>query len=150
MKNENGINIISLILTVVIILILATTLIVNSRKSPEIQKYNRMSSDIQILEDKISVYYNKYGQIPIKETEINENLIPDIIKEKENNEGKYYEIDIENIKNISLSLGNYHFDNSQDSSDKYIINNKTHKVYYFKGIQLDEKIYYAKDLRQNI
>ena len=60
-------------------------------------------------------------------------------------EGKYYVIDLTNIKNISLNFG---WDTND--LDKYIINNKTHKVYYLKGIQLDEKIYYAKDVREDV
>lgn len=65
MKNQRGITIIPLIITVVILLILSGTLIESSNNSPNIQKYNKMSADVQILEDKILVFYNKYGQIPI-------------------------------------------------------------------------------------
>lgn len=82
MKNEKGITIISLIITVVILLILSSTLITSSNNSPNVQKYNKMSADVQILEDKILVYYNKYEQIPITDILFEED-VPNVIKEKD-------------------------------------------------------------------
>lgn len=143
MKNQKGISIIALILTVVILLILATALIRGSGDSADVQKYNNMCADIVLLEDKISIYYNKYQVIPVQESEISQELIPNIIKTKENNQGSYYYIDLTQISNVTLNYG----DGTLNSKDKYIINTMSHKVYYLNGIVLDEKTYYARDTR---
>lgn len=62
-------------------------------------------------------------------------------------EGSYYVIDVSKISTITLNFGDYHFDSNANNLDKYIINNKTHKVYYLKGIELNGKTYYARDVR---
>ena len=83
MGNEKGISIITLIITVVVMLILSTTLITSSRNSPNVQNFNKMDADIKILEDKIAIYYNKYGQIPINQETIEKDQIADEIKDKD-------------------------------------------------------------------
>ena len=57
-------------------------------------------------------------------------------------------IDLNKLKNITLNFGDYHFDNTSNLEDKYIVNDKTHNVYYLKGIELNDKIYYSRDVRK--
>lgn len=135
MKNEKGITIIALVLTVILMLIISSVIIYNVRKSTNVQGYNNMCADIQLLEDKIAVYYNKYGDIPKSNQNFN---TPSSITTSEDG-GTYYEIDKTALQNLTLKLSK-----GIEDLDKYIINDKSHKVYYLKGIDFDGDIYYSK------
>lgn len=139
MKNEKGITIVALVLTVILMIIISSTIIYNVRKSTNVEKYNNLCADIQLLEDKIAVYYNKYGQIPTKGESIAPGLImPSIMNKESDPYSLYYQIDIEKLQNVSLSLSN--------DTDQYIINATSHKVYFQKGLEFDGDIYYCKNL----
>ena len=63
-NSKKGITLVSLVVTIVILLILSTVSIYGIKSSNNINPYNEMIADINLLEDKILVYYNKYGEIP--------------------------------------------------------------------------------------
>ena len=64
-KGNKGITLVSLVVAIIILLILSGITIRNFRLSNEKSYYNKMISDINQLNDKIVVYYNKYEEIPI-------------------------------------------------------------------------------------
>ena len=63
-KNNKGITIIALVVTVIILLILTGTVIYNSNLSKSNYKYNKMVADLDILSDKILDYFKKYNELP--------------------------------------------------------------------------------------
>lgn len=138
MKNQNGITIMVLVVTIVIMLIISSALIYNVRNSTNIQDYNNMCADIELLENKISVYYNKYGEIPITVDVLEDISVLESQKNPDDGED-YYNIDLSKLGNISLNLGQGTID-----EDKYIINAKTHTIYYLKGVDFEGEIYYCK------
>ena len=63
-KQEKGITMIALVTTVMVLLILVNVLVYNAQDTIHIQALNDLYSDIELLRDKVSEYYNEYGSIP--------------------------------------------------------------------------------------
>lgn len=105
----------------------------------KISELNNMYKDIKNLEDKIALYYLDNGKLPVKDLrEIdfkNESVNP-------NDNDIYYEIDLSLLENMNLFFG--YKKNGND--DIYIINQKSHTVYYLKGCKSNEEIIYTREL----
>lgn len=107
-------------------------------ESIKISELNNMYKDINILENKIALYYLDYGNLPIKQDKkisFNNSINP-------NDNELYYEIDLNKLDNISLFFG----DKILGSNDIYIINEQSHTVYYYRGCEYKEKIVYTREL----
>jgi Tfp pilus assembly protein PilE len=133
MKKNNGITIIALLITVIIILILAGTGIYQANLAAINSSINRMNADIKLLEGKVQIYYNKYQTIPITLEQAEEKDVPAEIRGTATND-KYYKIDLSKLENITLNYGN-----ETDATDYYIVNARTLKVYYLKGVSDENK-----------
>ena len=99
------------------------------------KKYKLMCADVSLLEDKILIYYNKYGKIPTIELTADElasiptglaNSIYTTNVEK---------IDTTKISGITLNYG--------DEEDIFIIDKTSFEVYYINGIEYDGQTYYT-------
>lgn len=132
-KNSKGITIISLVVTIVILLILSGTAIYNYNVSSETSYYNKMISDIKLLNDKILIYYNKYAEIPTTKREITIDGI------------NYNEINLYKLDNLTLNYGSEFGETEELSqfSDVYVVDENLN-VYYLKGIENSGKIYHSK------
>lgn len=128
-NSKKGITLVSLVVTIVILLILSTVSIYGVKTSKNINPYNEMIADINLLEDKILVYYNKYGEIPKSDGDDNVELI---------DTKEYYKIDLSKLENITLNLGT-----NKSSGDYYLVNNDL-EVYYKKGVTKEGSIYHTK------
>ncbi|MBQ3145589.1 MAG: hypothetical protein IJB90_03350 [Clostridia bacterium] len=118
---EKGVTLVSLIITIIILLILTGAAITSIKGSNDVAPYNNMVADITLLEDKILVYYNKYGEIP-KETDTNPTI------------DGYYKIDLTKLENITL---NYGTEKEGDTTDIYLVNDNL-EIYYLKGVEKSE------------
>lgn len=144
-KSNKGITMITLIMAIIIMLVISSTLIYNANNGAKIQKLNNMYSDIQVLKDKVDLYYSSYGTLPVLQTQYT-NI--DNIKEINSNDNdKYYVIDLEMLENITLNYGKAYNDfknnSSIDTLDVYIVNEQSHNIYYVKGVIVDNKTYYT-------
>ena len=146
-KNEKGITLVTLIAAIVIMLIISSTLIYNANVGASTKRLNNMYSDITILKGKIDIYYSKYGTLPIlhKYTKI------DNIKELNNNDNEnFYIIDIESLENLTLNYGKGYekekTDKLSQETDIYVVNEKSHNIYYIKGIKFENKLYNARTI----
>lgn len=122
-----------------IVLLIFGIIIANyAKRGNELNNLKDMYTDIDLLEDSISMYYLDSGTLPIKNKNIDfKNTI------NPNDDLVYYEIDLQLLGNIKLTYGNREF----GKNDIYIINNNSHTVYYYKGIEFENDIYYTrKDL----
>lgn len=137
LNDNKGISLLSLGIAILVMLIISSVLIYNSKNVINIKAFEDMKNDITQLDDRILIYYSKYGVIP----KLQEYTNIDMIKETKNpnDEGLYYVIDINAIENLSLNLGK-DFDKiaeNPDLTDVYIINEKTHTIYYPRGVVID-------------
>lgn len=131
-------NLYSLIIMLIIIFLVVFIIIRGTESSLELNKLSNMYKDIKVLEDKISMYYLENGIIPIK-SKI-ENFKENSINPNDND--NFYEIDLEKLENISLYYGKKV--NSQ--KDIYIINEQSHTIYYYEGINYKDYTIFTKEL----
>ncbi len=128
-------------ISIFIIVIIITILIIisiSAKKTLNLNKLNNVYKDIETLEDKIAIYYLDYGTIPVKDKKIefSENSI------NPNDSEIYYEIDLDKIENLKIFYGK----KVENENDVYIINEQSHTIYYYQGIEYNGKTYYAKEL----
>lgn len=155
LKQNKGITMIALVITIVILLILTNMLIYNAQDSIHIQALNNLYSDIQLLRDKISAYYNQYGEIPaeIKYTNISQLESANILSENNDLTDEFYVIDLEAMQGITLNYGKDYekiktdTENADNYSDVYIINKNSHNIFFAQGIGIQQNeittIYYT-------
>lgn len=175
MKNNKGITLISLVLTVIVILIITSAMIFNTKNQLEMRKIQNLSNDIETLNSKVDEYYLKYGELPklcnytdsesknFKNREDFEKSLQDKAKEQNlrlNNEinandgDDYIVIDLERLGNLTLTYGYDEEYNTVKESKKimndgehiedefFVINVKTHQIYFPHGIFADNVMYY--------
>lgn len=129
--SQAGITLVALIITIVIMLILASTAAINVNTGAEYKNYKKMCADIEILQEKVLLYYQKYGEVPTKGESIDVSSIQGIKEEV----GEYFEIDLRQLSSSTLNYGI-----KQEADDIYIINNISLNVYYLKGINYNENV----------
>ncbi len=125
---------------VIILVSIFITLIISINNGIKLSKVNAMYEDIDILDDKIALYYLNYGYIPVKEVvDFNNSINP-------NDNDVYYKIDTQKLDNIYLNYGRKNISNN----DFYIINEESHTIYYFEGIEYNSKRIYTRDINYTL
>lgn len=137
-KNEKGIAMITLVVTVMLLIIITGVMVFNSHTSLQISNLTKLQNDIEALDNRIAAYYVQYGELPLYKKDnsnyvYTKSSVASAITPLDNNDGdKYYIIDISAIDNITLNYGSEW--RSNEASDKYIINEQSHTIYYVKGV----------------
>lgn len=145
LKSNKGITLITLTTTIVVMLIISVSITINI--NPYIQKKNKtnLETDILKLKEEISYYYSKNKTLPIINKYTNILQLEKNINDNEN----YYVIDLSKINNTNLNYGkDYYKINSKDENansflDIYIINEQSHTIYYPKGVEYNNQMYYT-------
>lgn len=156
-KSNNGITLVTLTITVVILLIVTNIIIYNVQDNLGIEKLRNMQKDIEELTDRISIYYAQYGKIPVKirYTKLDEIKASGIISEEIDN-GNFYIIDLSAIDNLTLNYGKDYEKLDHDSNqidnlnDLYIINENSHNIFYVKGIYVKDTKYFTNYTEKDI
>lgn len=151
-KKENGVTMLALVITVVILVILTNVLIYNAQDNIYIKSLTNLYNDIDMLREKVSAYYNEYGKIPAEIKYTNISQLSDIlgVNDKKDN---FYIIDLEAMQGITLNYGKDYEkvkndkENANNYTDVYIINENSHNIFYVEGIKVKEndttKTYYT-------
>ena len=163
LKDNKGINLVSLAVAITIIVIVTTMLVYNAKDVIHIKALTNLYNDIAVLREKISSYYNDYGNIPAKDKyqysdKIEELKYAEVIGANDD-ENEFYIIDLKAIENLTLNYGKDYekiLDGSIDVNnesdvrslqDLYIINKNSHNIFYVKGVTIqqdgEDKIYYT-------
>lgn len=139
MKNQKGITLITLVVTMVIMLILTVTISVNyGRYKMEAEKAS-FEEDMNSLREAVEHYYAQNKELPVINRYGYTAMFQDVKNVNDNN--VYYVIDIRKL-DVNLHFGK-DFDeiltrsrNAEilDLVDVYIINEQSHTIYYPKGI----------------
>lgn len=142
---QKGITLVTLSIAIIMMLIITSILVFNANTSIIMKNLDNMYQDIELLKDKIDLYYAKYKALPIINTKYsNINTINSI---NPNDNENYYVIDLEALDNLTLNYGKDYKDykNSKNDllQDIYIVNEQSHNIYYVKGIRVDKKTYYT-------
>lgn len=159
MRNNKGITMISLVITIIVLLIVTSITVHNGLVQMKIKRVNNLYADIDSLSTKVAEYYLKNKTIPI----YNEPYVEDKNELKVlfnnngateteklinvNDEGAYYVLDLSKLDNLTLNYGDdYKTWNSSEpkSQNVYIINAVTHQIYFPHGIKLNDEYYFAR------
>ncbi len=155
--NNKGISLTTLTVAIVLLIIITSILVYNAQTGTKLKKLNEMYNDVELLTDKISIYYSKYAAIPVAipyENQSKINQIKENLQLSPNDNDKYYIIDLSALENVTLNYGRDYKevtkDNANTKEDVYIINEQSHHIYYVKGIILDGISYYTNDRDEKI
>ncbi len=159
MKNNKGITMISLVITIIVLLIVTSIIIGNGLGQMGTKRVNYLYADIDSISTKIAEYYLKNETLPVYENlyvnskEELEDLFKsngattDITNVNDGNE--YYVIDLSKLNNLTLNYGDDYKEwtdtsTAEDFQNIYIINSVTHQIYFPHGVRLDDEYYFAK------
>lgn len=150
-KQEKGVTLTILVITVITLMIITGTLIYNVEDSTRIKKLTNLYSDIDLLRTKVTDYYEEYGEIPAKIKYTKPSGLSNVLS-KNNDTGDFYVIDLEAMKGITLNYGNDYEKIINDTTitkenpekadqykDLYIINKNSHNIFYAKGVSIQDK-----------
>ena len=144
-KSQSGITLVTLTIAIIIMLIITSTLIYNIATGNKVKALNNMYYDIVKIKDKVDLYYASYNTIPIEKTPY-EN-IGHLLSINPNDNNKYYVVDLEALPNMTLKYGKdyktYKANPLDTLTDIYVINERSHSVYYVKGITFENTTYYT-------
>ena len=160
LRSQKGINIITLSVAIIILVLITSVLVYNSKDGVKIRNLKDLYNDVELLDNKIAAYYTEHGDIPkLKNSSNGENIkyenlgfLNDANYEEinPNNGDNYYIIDLEAMKGITLNYGKDYAIIKEDSAtnlgelkDLYIINEVSHTIYYPRGINVQGINYYT-------
>ena len=163
LKEQKGVNLISLSVAVIVILILTSIILYNAKGNIKIAKLKNMQNDIENIKDKVLSYYAQYGKIPAKtDTEYtnidrikNAGVISSAV-----DTGKFYVVDLSALENLTLNYGQDYekIKNGEvttasqinNLTNIYIINETSQNIFYVEGITMDDAIYYTNYTSEDI
>ena len=155
-KSEKGVTLVALTITVIILLIVSSILIYNANDNIYIKRLTSMYNDVSNLRDKVASYYKEYGMIPGKVEYTAVSHLKDAGVIGANDGEKFYVLDLERLDGLTLNFGkeyekvrNQQYADINQLKDLYIINEKSHNIFYVEGIQVKDndtiKIFYTDD-----
>ena len=154
LHKNHGITLITLVVAVSIMIIISGLLIYNAKTGIKVRSFNMMKNDIDLLEDKVSAYYMEYGALPV-EIKYNVNPLPfESVKNPNDSTDGYYVLDLKAFEGLTLNYGADYDkvteDTVADYNDYYVINEQSHQIYYVKGIEMDETMYYTNTTSEEV
>ena len=138
-KNQKGISLVSLVVVVIMLLILSAMLIYNAQDTVYISGLTNLYTDIDLLREKVSEYYEEYGELPA-EIEYTNTSDLNVVLTAEEQSSTFYVIDLESMQGITLNYGEDYDNikanvaNADTYTDVYIVNDQSHNVFYVKGV----------------
>ncbi len=169
LKNNKGMSLVTVVMTVIVMLILLSTLTYTAYTNIKIRDLNKLYNDIRTLNDQVAVYYMENGKLPVSDEyatitvgeELSDNISfvtkegtfisqdslvnpNDYNDESGVGQAVYYCLDLGLFDNISL-----------ENDGQYIINEQSHTIYYVSGVTLKGTTYYTlplnyKDTESNL
>lgn len=134
-RENKGITMVALVVTIVILLILSSVVIIEMNTGDKFKDYQYMKADIEVIKDRVHSYrFKNVDSIPTKGSVLPSVDLSGQASGRDNS--NYYEVDLEKLGNITLNYGK---GNSTDK-DIYIINEKSQEVYYLKGIEYEGEL----------
>lgn len=144
MKSQKGITLMLLVTTVIMMGLIFGAITYNSVNSYKLNSYYTMCADIELLDEKIALYYLEHKKLPItneyieiNRTEENKGLIENYNESNVNynpnnsDSGRLYVIDLSQLDNLSLQRTEYYIDE------------QSHTIYAGKGRKIGEETYYT-------
>ena len=145
---KEGISLLAMLVTVIILLILVTTIMVSYDAIKNSTLKKEFAHEIYAVQKLVDEYKFKYNKYPVKEIKnVSLTNVEQTSKEQFSTEPSFdtgiielYELDAYEAGIESLARG---VKKDGNENDIYVISQNTGKVYYLKGVVIDGKIYYA-------
>ena len=137
LRNKNGITLLELVITIVVMMILVISITSSISSTLEIKKYYAVKEDIIALTESIQKYYETNGSIPSSETVSFDIDTLNSSDKNPNDNGVYYKIDIDKLLAFDSTI------ELNNPEDTYLVNEQSLTVYYKDGVKLDGKIHYT-------
>ncbi len=146
MKNQRGITLTILVITVIMMALIFGAISYNSVSSYRLNAYYIMCADIELLDEKIALYYLENKD---KESEKENFGLPIILNESKpiqelitnystenvnynpNNSGTLYKIELGRLDNLSIQNADYYIDP------------QSHTIYAGTGRKIENETYYT-------
>lgn len=148
---KKGLSLLSLMITVIIIILLATTVTISATSSINNSRKISFATEISFIQESVNNYYTQNDTIPVLEKiyfhfdekykyEFNDEKVVD-------NTVELYKLDLSKIGNIETTYGK----NARED-DVYAVSLDTNKIYYVAGLSIGNNIYYSltDDLKEII
>ena len=133
LKNNKGISLASVIVTLILAMIILTSIIYSNNRTKEIQKAMLLNSDIEELTKKVDVYYLEKGTLPMVEDLFSPYKYSDG-DEIDSDTPVYYKLEISLLENITLNNKEIISESLAEGDQWYVINKETHTIYFVKCI----------------
>ena len=149
MRNNRGITLITLVFTLIILIILSFTMLINLEQYAGKKRKANFEEDMQTLKEEISQYYARNKELPIINKYTNISMLDYSTNKNDNDE--YYVIDIKKLDMRELKYGKDYAkvtaknENEEitDLLDIYIINKQSHTIYYPQGMKYEGITHYT-------
>ena len=127
LKNNKGITLISVVITVIMMITILSSIIYSNNNSNELKEEMLLNSDIEQLNKKVQLYYLKNKTLPIDES---------VYLDNEEDGLKYYKLKTSLLENLNLkNLEKIEYEETFTDNDQwYVINKETHLIYFVKYI----------------
>ena len=139
LKNEKGVTLIALIVTLVVLSIMVTAMTSGVRTSLESRNYNNIQEEIKYLEEATKLYYEHNGELP-------ESITSVVLSNPGALTGSFYVITGSNVaaySDLGLSYDKFYYGKGSISDeDVYCIEVTSLDVYYLKGMEINGTRYY--------
>ena len=144
-KSENGITLIALAVTVIVMIIISVGLSATMTTNIEMKNYNKFKEDIITLSEATKLYYLNNGTLPVAMDKVLTSIDVPSKDKNPNDNDKYYYIDMRLIPDAETYFGEGNKDGTFTSStnDLYVVNEKSLTVYYLKGAVLNGERHYT-------
>lgn len=156
-KLRKGISLIALMITILVLATLSAIVVLSAKNSVDNSTVTEFISDLQKIEDATKNYYIKenkypyYDNLKLSQAEILElvgsekraYLREEMEKNgdyKEDGKSYYYEIDLSKIDVTQTSRG---ISKNGDATDVFVVSISSGNVYYLKGIETKDDIYFS-------
>lgn len=154
LKQREGISLIVLVITIVIMLILAGTIIASMRVSNDNALLSRFVNDLAQLEEYSRTMYIMDNKLPVvdEEQKMTKTQLLSLVKEEnksaftaelslnsESNDSVYYQLDLKKAGagDVEQGMG------KDGTDDIYVISSHTLKVYYLEGVDYEDEMYFS-------
>ncbi len=144
-KSENGITLIALAVTVIVMIIISVGLSATMTTNIEMKNYNKFKEDIITLSEATKLYYLNNGTLPVAMEKVLTSIDVPSKDKNPNDNDKYYYIDMRLIPDAETYFGEGNKDGTFTSTDNdlYVVNEKSLTVYYLKGAVLNGERHYT-------
>ena len=144
-KSENGITLIALAVTVIVMIIISVGLSATMTTNIEMKNYNKFKEDIITLSEATKLYYLNNGTLPVAMDKVLTSIDVPSKDKNPNDNDKYYYIDMRLIPDAETYFGEGNKDGTftSDDNDLFVVNEKSLTVYYLKGAVLNGERHYT-------